>query len=104
MGTSLTNRESTLSHTETNMSNIKMKRNNVISKIGTFLKWCRKQSEINKTLDTINIKNGKRKNPTEMTPPENKKQKTVHYQTLNQNNNQINKTQENITQEQNQQN
>merc|ERR1712030_143305 len=102
--TSLTNKESTLSHTETNMSNIKIKRNNVITKIGTFLKWCRKESEINKTTDNINIKIGKRKNPTEMTPPQNKKQKTLHHQTLDQNKSQINKTQENITQEQNQQN
>merc|ERR1711891_112967 len=86
------------------MSNIKTKRNNVITKIGTFLKWCRKESEINKITDTINIKIGKRKNPTEMTSPQNKKQKTVHHQILDQNKSQINKTQENITQEQNRQN
>merc|ERR1712121_425616 len=102
--TSLTNKESTLSHTETNMSNIKIKRNNVITKIGTFLKWCRKESEINKTTDNSNIKTGKRKNPTEMLSPQYKKQKTLHHQTLDHYKNQINRTQETTSQEQNQQN
>merc|ERR1712030_71145 len=70
------------SHTGTN--NIRMKRNNIIKKIGTFLKWCRKESDTNK-----------RKKPIEITVTQNKKQKTIQQETLHQFREKINKMQTN---------